>query len=201
MNQILDYISQKLKKEPTRPFLIAIDGHCGSGKTTLADYLQKQLDCSLFHMDDFFLQPHQRTEERLNEPGGNVDYERFKEEILNHITDKSGLHFRPFSCRKWELGEPIFTPYRDIVLVEGSYSHHPYFENCYNFKIFLDISPEEQKQRIIVRDGEASWPMFEEKWIPMENHYFETFRIKENSDYLYHISLSDTGYTSLHTST
>ena len=25
-------------------------------------------------------------------------------------------------------------------------------------------------------------PMFEEKWIPMENRYFEEFKIKEKSD-------------------
>ena len=193
MNQILDYIQTKLKETTARPFLISIDGHCGSGKTTVANYLQEQLGCSLFHMDDFFLQPHQRTEERLNEPGGNVDYERFQEEVLNHITDQAGLHFRPFSCREWKLGEPVFAPYHDIVLVEGSYSHHPYFKNCYDLKIFLDISPEEQKKRILARDGKAVWPMFEEKWIPMENRYFEAFHIKENSDF---VLLSDTSHSS-----
>jgi hypothetical protein len=31
----------------------------------------------LFHTDDFFLQPHQRTRERLESVGGNIDYERF----------------------------------------------------------------------------------------------------------------------------
>lgn len=33
--------------------IVAIDGRCGSGKTTLAAKLQKQLHCSVFHMDDF----------------------------------------------------------------------------------------------------------------------------------------------------
>jgi len=74
-------------------------------------------------------------------------------------------------------------PYNDIVIVEGSYSHHPYFKEVYDVKIFLEISPEEQKKRIIARDGEAMWPMFEAQWIPMENHYFTVFQIKENSSY------------------
>ena len=57
---------------------VAIEGKCTSGKTTLANYLGEVYDCNVFSMDSFFLQPHQRTEERLAQPGGNVDYERFK---------------------------------------------------------------------------------------------------------------------------
>lgn len=185
MKQLLDYITKKFAETETRPFLIAIDGHCGSGKTTVANYLAKELGASLFHMDDFFLQPHQRTEDRLNQPGGNVDYERFKAEILDHITDKDGITFRPFSCSKWQLeDEAITVPYHDIVIVEGSYSQHPHFQDAYQVKIFLEISPEEQKKRITARDGEAIWPMFETKWIPMEHTYFEAYKIKENSHFI-----------------
>ena len=184
MKQLLDYIKNEQDKTAKRPFLIAIDGPCGSGKSTLGNYLREQLSCSLFHMDDFFLQPHQRTPERLAAPGGNVDYERFQEEVLNHLTDRSGLNFHPFSCQQWKLLEARFMPYHDIVVVEGSYSHHPYFQDIYDIKIFLEISPEEQKKRILYRDGEVLWIMFEHKWIPMENQYFETFKIKDKSDYL-----------------
>lgn len=183
MKQLLDTILSELHKTTKRPFLIAIDGMCGSGKTTLGNYLAKELNSSLFHMDDFFLQPHQRTEARLSEPGGNVDYERFKAEVLNHISDTTGITFRPFNCHEWKLAEVAITiPYNNIVIVEGSYSHHPYFKDVYDVKIFLEISSEEQKRRIIARDGEAIWPMFEEKWIPMENRYFEEFKIKEKSE-------------------
>lgn len=182
MEKLLNNIKQQLQNNTSRPFLIAIDGMCGSGKTTLANHLAKELGASVYHMDDFFLQPHQRTEERLNEPGGNVDYERFKEEILDHIADTDGVTYRPFNCHEWKLADKTITiPYNDIVIVEGSYSHHPYFNDVYDVKIFLEISPSEQKKRIIKRDGETIWPMFENKWIPMEDRYFEIYRIKEQS--------------------
>ncbi len=185
MNNLSNYIKTKLSETASRPFLIAIDGPCGSGKTTLGNYLAEELNASLFHMDDFFLQPHQRTEARLSEPGGNVDYERFKEEILDHVADTGGVTFRPFNCHEWKLAEEAITvPYNDIVIAEGSYSHHPYFKDIYHVKIFLEISAEEQKKRIVARDGEAIWPMFENKWIPMENKYFEAFKIKEKSNYI-----------------
>jgi hypothetical protein len=43
--------------------------------------LSEQPDATIFHMDDFYLQGRQRTYERLNEVGGNVDYERFAKEV------------------------------------------------------------------------------------------------------------------------
>ena len=36
------------------PVIVAIDGVCGGGKTTLGEWLAMQYDCNLFHMDDFF---------------------------------------------------------------------------------------------------------------------------------------------------
>jgi uridine kinase len=37
--------------------IVAIDGKCTSGKTTLAAKLAEIYDCNVFHMDDFFLRP------------------------------------------------------------------------------------------------------------------------------------------------
>ena len=62
--------------------IAAIDGRCGAGKSTLAAQLQAQLSCRVFHMDDFFLRPEQRTAARLAQPGENVDHERFLSEVL-----------------------------------------------------------------------------------------------------------------------
>ena len=77
-DKILKRIKEQTTKESAVPYIVAIDGRCASGKSTLAAYLKSALACSVIHMDHFFLQPHQRTEKRLREPGGNVDYERFK---------------------------------------------------------------------------------------------------------------------------
>ena len=54
----VDAIRQLLeeKKGSDEPLLAAIDGRCGSGKTTLGEYLKQVFDCNLFRMDDFFLQ-------------------------------------------------------------------------------------------------------------------------------------------------
>lgn len=160
-------------------FLIAIDGMCGSGKTTLGEHLQDVYGCRLFHMDDFFLQPHQRTAERLAQPGGNVDYERFRTEVLEHLGDKEGLWLRRFDCGSFTLEPAVKVPYHEMVIVEGAYSCHPYFGEIYDMKFFLESSREGQQERILFRSGPEKLARFQEVWIPMEERYFETHQIRK----------------------
>ena len=136
------------------PLLVAVDGRCGSGKTTLGEYLKQKFECNLFRMDDFFLREEQRTPERLAEIGGNVDYERFRETVLVPVVQKHPILYQPFSCQQWKLLEAYWVPYKKLNIIEGSYSMHPYFGNPYQLRIFMNISPEDQIANIIRRNGQ-----------------------------------------------
>lgn len=163
----------------TKQVNIAVDGMCGSGKTTLGEALAREYGCNLFHMDDFFLRPGQRTPQRYALPGGNVDYERFREEVLEHLADREGFTYRRFDCRIMELGTSCMVPYRRLNIIEGAYSCHPYFGDIYQVRLFMEISPEVQRERIIARNGIEMYERFKKEWIPMENKYFEAYRIRE----------------------
>lgn len=152
--------------------IVAIDGKCTSGKTTLAARLAAIYDCNVFHMDDFFLRPEQRTQERFAEIGGNVDYERFKAEVLLPLRSGKAFSYRPFLCGSQTLGEPIAVSSRNLTIVEGTYSLHPYFEDPYDLKILLTVTEETQRQRVLNRPQFLHDRFFKE-WIPMENRYFE----------------------------
>ena len=161
--------------------LVAIDGNCAAGKTTLAAGLAECYDCNVFHMDDFFLRPEQRTPERFAQPGGNVDYERFAEEVLRPLTRGEAFSYRPFDCRTFTLSDPIGVTPRKLNIIEGSYSHHPWFADPYDLKIFLSVPGDVQRQRILQRPAFLHQKFFE-TWIPMERRYFEEFRIPQGSD-------------------
>lgn len=45
--------------------VIAIDGRCASGKTTLAEKLAQYFHANVFHMDDYFLRKEQRKKDYL----------------------------------------------------------------------------------------------------------------------------------------
>ena len=161
--------------------VIAIDGNCAAGKTTLAVKLSDLYDCNVFHMDDFFLRPEQRTPERFVQPGGNIDYERFAEEVLCPLMSRKTFFYRPFNCKTFDFSKPIRVTPKKINVIEGSYSHHPYFKDPYDLKIFMAITPEVQRQRILHRPSSLHKKFFEE-WIPMERQYFEEFYIHHLSD-------------------
>ena len=152
--------------------IIAIDGKCTSGKTTLASKLAEFYDCNVFHMDDFFLRPEQRTPERFAEVGGNVDYERFQEEVLLPLKSGKTFSYRPFDCSTFTLSDPAIVTPKRLNIIEGTYSHHPYFGNPYDLKILLTIDEETQRRRILDRPVFLHKRFFEE-WIPMENRYFD----------------------------
>ncbi len=159
--------------------IIAIDGVCGGGKSTLGEALAEKYACNLFHMDDFFLQPEQRTKERYEEPGGNVDYERFQTEVLLRLADGGGFFYRPFLCSTMAFGEPVRVPVCRLNIVEGAYSCHPYFGDVYQARFFVEASPEVQRKRLLARNGRERYRRFVEEWIPMENRYFEAFAIRQ----------------------
>ena len=161
--------------------IVAIDGKCASGKTTLAAQLAEIYDCNLFHMDDFFLQPAQRTAERFAEVGGNVDYQRFSEEVLLPLQRRNPFSYRPFDCKTMTFSQPVSVPVKRLNIIEGSYSLHPYFQDPYDLKILLTVSEEMQRQRIANRPAHLQ-KRFSEEWIPMENRYLECFSIAEKTD-------------------
>lgn len=179
--EVLLHIDRLLRESDKQQIVIAIDGKSASGKSTLGRILQDVYDCNLFHMDDYFLQPEQRIPDRLAEAGGNVDYERFKAEIVDHLADADGLTYQLYDCSRQQLGQKVTVPYKRLNIIEGVYSQHPYFGEIYDLKFFYQISEEEQVRRIRIRNGEMMLARFQKEWIPMENKYFEAFGIKEKS--------------------
>lgn len=188
LKNICNSILERVATLEKRPLLIAIDGRCASGKTTLAGMLKDILCCNVVHMDHFFLQPHQRTTERLQEPGGNVDYERVLEEVLLPLSKGETAVYRFFDCHKQDFGEEIVLQPADIIIVEGSYACHPVLRSYYDLKIFLTVEPEEQLCRIELRNGADAADVFREKWIPLEEAYFAQLKVAEESDIVMDVS-------------
>lgn len=164
-----------------KQILLAIEGPCTAGKTTLAGILKQRYGCPCIHMDQFFLRPEQRTPERLAEPGGNVDYERFAAEVLKPLCAGEAFAYRPFSCSQQALEKPITVTPGPLTVIEGTYATHPHFREPYDLKVFLTIDPHTQRQRIGLREVWKQERFFRE-WIPMEQRYFDSFPIRESCD-------------------
>ncbi len=161
--------------------VLAIDGCSGSGKSYLAERLTKVYGNGTVHMDDFFLQPGQRTPQRLAEPGGNIDYERFEAQVLPKLAQRRDFCYQAFDCGTMALGDKRTVAARPFTLVEGVYAMHPRFRSAYDGALFLKLPREKQLERIARRSGPLL-ERFEREWIPLEDRYFAAFDVEAACD-------------------
>lgn len=164
--------------------LVALDGRCASGKTTLANTLGERCGWGVVHLDDFFLRPEQRTPERYATPGENVDHERFLEEVLLPLYEGRPARYRPFDCHTQSFAEEIAVSPAAVTIIEGAYACHPALWDYYDLRAFLTVDPDEQLRRIEKRNGADGLAAFRDRWIPLEEAYFTAFSVPQRCDYL-----------------
>ena len=173
LSPLVEKLSNFLSAHPAAPVLVALDGRCGSGKTTLAAQLARQFPQSItVHTDDFYLSPASRVANWEQIPCANMDLERLRAQVLTPARAGQAIPYRAYSCRAGAL-----------VIVEGSYSCHPTLADCYDLKVFVTCSKEEQARRLLAREGER-YSGFTARWIPLEEGYFAKFQIEQTVDFI-----------------
>jgi len=170
--------------------VIAIDGPCASGKSTLGKLLEKKYNALLFHTDNYFLSKEKKTIERLQESGGNVDYERIKSEIMDNL-DNEYFQSNFFNCVTNTLEERDRVLNNQVIIIEGAYSMHKILRDYYTLKVFLEIDSTLQIDRILARNGELMLTRFEKEWIPLENYYFESEDLLNLSDLVIDLNIKN----------
>jgi len=174
---IIKEINRLLEKKSR--VVVAIDGMAASGKTTMAKLLQEEFDAEVVHLDDYFLQDYQRTETRLNEVGGNVDYERFFAEIVNPILEeKDTITYNTYNCQTKRFKEVDLYLNKRVIIVEGAYALREEFRDIYDLKVLITINSAKQIERLEKRNAKLI-DKFVNEWIPKEYEYIEKFRIRD----------------------
>lgn len=153
--------------------IISLEGKCGAGKTTLSTKLQEKLDLTIINIDDFFLPPVLKTRDRLNEVGGNIDYMRIYN-LLLQIRSKTISSYKKYNCHNNTFSDKKIK-IQNIVLLEGVYSYHPYFRSLIDKLLYLDIDEKTQDNRI---QNRSNYQRFINEWIPLENKYFKSQKLK-----------------------
>ena len=179
---LISILAAALAQKPTKPLVLALDGRCGSGKTTLADMLARQFPASIvLHTDDFYLPPAQRVRGWEKTPCANMDLIRLRDEALRPAYEGQPVLYRAYSCRAgaYQPVQELAAP--PLVILEGSYSHHPLLAEYETLQVFVTCSKEEQTRRLQAREGER-YANFAARWIPLEEGYFAQYRIEKTTD-------------------
>ncbi|MBQ3637695.1 MAG: uridine kinase [Clostridia bacterium] len=166
-----------------RPLVLALDGFCASGKSTLAAEFEKRYGARVIHTDDFYLPSPMRTPERYAEPGGTIQYERLKEEVVDCLR-LPALTYGRIRHADFTVGDPVTLPLAPLTVIEGAYAAHPFFGDYADILCFMETEPGEQRRRIFARNGPERLRLFEERWIPYEEKYEAAFGIREKADFI-----------------
>ena len=81
------------------------------------------------------------------------------------------------------IQSPSLIPYKSFNVIEGSYSMHSSLQKYYDFSVFLTLNKEEQIERLKKRNPNML-NNFIQRWIPLEELYFNTFSIQDKCNIL-----------------
>ena len=187
LQEILRVLTERMANS-SAPLLVAIDGRCSAGKTTLAARLRQKLNAPVFHMDDFYLPFALRTPRRLSVSGGHMDWRRLEAEILRPAIRAEEIIYRPYDAHAdaWKTAQKI-SPQR-LYIVEGSYALLPVLRPYYGYKIFLTVNAQVQQARLRKREGAEKLRMFQTRWIPAEENYFSACLVPQIADAVFDAS-------------
>jgi hypothetical protein len=145
---------------PNRPWIVAVDGRSGAGKTSLVDRLLAQVpDSDVVHTDDV---------------AWHLSFFDWADELRNGVLEPllrgEAVHYRPPGWVARERPGAIVLPAgRSVVWVEGSGSSRQALTDLIDASIWVQCDNLEARRRLRARDGQEEEELhreWEEQEIP-----------------------------------
>ena len=172
-------VLRRIAEAPYDRVLVTMDGPCATGKTTLAGKLADVFGAAVVHTDDYVIPHAQKTAERLAVPGGNCDAARLVREVAGPWKQGGTVLYRKYDFRNDRLLPEEKLPDCRVLILEGSYCSLPAIRQYADVRIFVTASWETRLERLKKRESPRSLQMFYERWIPLEDRYFEAFGLPD----------------------
>jgi uridine kinase len=173
-----------IERAALKPALLAIDGHSGAGKSSLAGALQgARPDAVVVHTDDFYrpLDPQYRAS--LDAAGGYAEYydwQRLEAQVLRPLSRGGPARYRKYDWGSNDLGEWGEIKPSGLVIVEGCYSARPELRSYYDAIVLVVTPPAERERRQRLRDdANNEWL---DRWDAAERLYMERSGLSNYAD-------------------
>ncbi len=174
------------------PFVVAIDGRSGTGKSTLAAALAERLDAALIAGDDFYAGG---TALRDDDPAARaaacIDWTR-QRDVLAALRAGRTARWRAFDWDVFDgrlVDAPTTLAPRTVVILEGVYAARPELADLLDLRILAVTQDAEREARLIAREGTMG--PWERQWHAAEAHYFAEIMRPEAFDLVFHATLGD----------
>lgn len=182
------------RKSRDRAFVIGISGIDCSGKTLFAGALNEYLvsnnyKTQVINLDDF----HNPQEIRYAGANQSENYYRrsfnLKEVVDNLLVPLQNkgefdttLKLLDLNTNKHDITRQYSFTRDTIVLFEGVFLFRKELAPYIDYRIFLDISFEESKERATIRDPQAIMQKYEEKYLPAQGKYLGEYPPRDTAD-------------------
>ena len=160
-------------QRPNRPWVVAVDGRSGAGKTTLVDRLLARVqDSDVVHTDDVAW--HLSFFDWANE---------LRDGVLEPLLQGQAVNYRPPGWVARERSGAIALPAgRSVVWVEGCGSSRRALSDLVDASIWVQCDTPEARRRLLARDGQEESDLhreWEKQEIPflLEDRPWERARV------------------------
>ena len=194
-DQAVDRIIAEIQRRvATRgvPFVVAVDGGSGSGKSTISARLTERLRATMSatHVpgDDFFAAEitdagwEARTAAERARDG--IDWRRIRIEVLEPLLAGQPARWHAFDFVAGLRSDgtyPMQAEFTerspaDIIVLDGAYSARPELADLIGLSVLVDVPLAERHRRLAAREPADFMQAWHARWDAAEQHYFTQVR-------------------------
>jgi len=169
---LVEAITEALARKAARPFLVAIDGRGGAGKSSLAAAMARELPrASVVHTDGFAF--------------GWGDRARFREQILDPLLERRPARYQRFDWPTLRLADRHeVTSDVDVLILEGVSVARSELGDPWDVTVWVEAPRDTRLHRGLERDGDAALPLWE-KWMAEEDSWVASERPATRCDFIF----------------
>lgn len=174
-----------IKHKENRPFIVAIDGLSGAGKTTLVNQLKEILEnIVIIHIDDYIVDKSKRYNTGHEEWFEYYQLQWDTIYLKEKLYEKLYRNVRHITLPFYNKEKDTFTQStikvfpKSIVIIEGIFLLRDEWKAFYDYIVFLDCARETRYDRVLHRDTyignlEERLMKYKNRYWPAEEYYLK----------------------------
>lgn len=169
---LADWLRERAQ-EFARPYVVALDGRSGAGKSMLAAGLAERLDAAVIAGDDFYAGGvAMRSDSPAERAATCIDWTR-QRAVLEALRQGREACWRAFDWQAFDgrlEAAPTRLSPRPVIILEGVYATRPELADLVDMKLLLVVGDAVREARLLAREGDVG--PWERQWHEAEAHYF-----------------------------